>query len=118
MKVKEDSQKFGLKLNIQKTKIVASSSITSRQKKREKAEAMTDFFISWAPKSLWTVTAPMKLKDDASWKESYNKLSVLKSKDITLQINFCLVKAIVFPIVMYEYESWTLKKAEPLLKPQ
>ena len=89
-------KKAGLKLNIQKTKIVAFSSITSWQKKREKAEAMTDFFISWAPKSLWTVTAPMKLKDDASWKESYNKLSVLKSKDITLLTKVRIVKAIIF----------------------
>ena len=54
----------------------------------------------------------MKLKDAASWKESYNKLSVLKSKDITLLINFCLVKAIVFPIVMFGCESWAIKKAE------
>ena len=89
-----------------------------RGKKRGKKQKQWQiFFISWAPKSLWVVTAAMKLKDAASWKESYNKLSVLKSKDITLLINFCLVKAIVFPIVMYECESWTLKKAEPLLKP-
>lgn len=96
---------------------MASSSITLWQKKRGKSRSNDRFFISWAPKSLWMVTAAMKLKDAAPWKESYNKLSVLKSKDITLLINFCLVKAIVFPIVMYECESWTLKKAEPLLKP-
>ena len=65
MKVKEESEKVGLKLNIQKTKITASSPITSWQIEEEK-ETMIDFFSPWAPKSLWTVTAAMKLKDTCS----------------------------------------------------
>ena len=67
MKVKEESEKFGLKLNIQKTKIMASGPITSCQIDGEKMETVTDF--SWAPKSLWTVTAAMKLKDACSLEE-------------------------------------------------
>ena len=65
MKVKEESEKVGLKLNIQKTKIMASGPITSWQIEGEKVEAVTGLF-SWAPKSLWTVTAAMKLKDTCS----------------------------------------------------
>ena len=68
MKVKEKSEKAGLKLNIQKTKTMASSSITSRQKDGEKIETVQTLF-SWAPKSLWMVTAAMKLKDTCSLKE-------------------------------------------------
>ena len=71
MEVKEKSEKVGLKLNIQKTKIMASGPITSWQIKGEKVEVVTDLF-SWAPKSLWTGTTAMKLKD-APWKESYDK---------------------------------------------
>ena len=67
MKVKEESEKAGLKLNIQKTKIVASGAITSWQIDGEKMETVTDF--SWAPKSLQTVTAAIKLKDAYSWEE-------------------------------------------------
>ena len=64
------------------------------------------------PKSLQMVTAAMKLKD-TSWKKSYDNLeSILKSRDITLLTKFCLVKAMVFPVVMYGCESWTIKKAE------
>ena len=71
MKVKEESEKPGLKLNIQKTKIVASSPITSWQIEEKKVETVILF--SWAPKSLWIVIAAMKLKDTAPWKESYDK---------------------------------------------
>ena len=71
MKVKEESEKVGLKLNIQKTKIMASSPITSWQIDGETMEIVTDF-IFWAPKSLWIVTAARKLKD-AAWKISYDK---------------------------------------------
>ena len=67
MKVKEESEKAGLNLNIQKTKIMASGPITSCQIDGEKMETVTDF--SWAPKSLWTVTAAMKLKDTCSFEE-------------------------------------------------
>ena len=72
MKVKEESAKVGLKLNIQKTKIMASSPITSWQIDRETIETVTDF-IFWAPKSLQMVTAAMKLKDAFSWKKSYDQ---------------------------------------------
>ena len=58
------------------------------------------------------VMAAMKLKMLAPWKKSYEKLSILKSRDITLPTKVCLVKAMVFPVVMYGYESWTIKKAE------
>ena len=69
MRVKEDSEKAGLKVNIQKTKIMASDSITSWQIHGEKVETVTDFIISWAPKSLQMVTAAMKLKDTCSLEE-------------------------------------------------
>ena len=64
-------------------------------------------------KSLLTVTAAMRLKDACSWKESYDKVdNVLKSRDITLPTKVCLVKAMVFLVVMYGHDSWTIKKAE------
>ena len=71
MKVKEESENVGLKLNIQKTKIMASSSITSWETDGETVETVADFF--WAPKSLQVVTEAMKLKDAYSWKESYDQ---------------------------------------------
>ena len=71
---------------------------------------LTLFF--WAPKSLQMVIAAMKLKDVTLWKESYDQLSIFKSRDITLPTKVCLVKAMVFPVVMYGCESWTTKKAE------
>ena len=113
MKVKEESEKSGLELNIQKTKIMASGPITSCQVEGEKVEAVWQTLFSWAPKSLQMVTAAMKLKDDVPWKESYDKpRQCIKSRDITLPTNVCLVKAIIFPVVMYGCESWTVKKAE------
>ena len=114
MKMKEECEKVGLKLNIQKTKIMASRPITSWQD----GETMETETLFWgAPKSLQMVTAAMKLKDTCSLEEklwpTYNvPTSTLKSKDITLQTKVCLVKAMVFPIVMYGYENWTIKKAE------
>ena len=88
----------------------ASGPITSWQIEGEKMKTVADF-IFWPPKSWWTVTAAMKLKD-TPWKESYDKHSILKSRDITLPTNVRVVKAMVFPIVMYGCESWTIKKAE------
>ena len=75
----------------------------------------TVFF--WAPKSLQMVTAVMKLKDAYSLEKSYDQLSVLKSRDITLPTKVCLVKVMVFPVCMYGYESWTVRKlsAEELM---
>jgi len=67
---------------------------------------------SWASNSLWTVTAAMKLKDSCSLEGKLWQISVLKIKDITLLTNVCIVKAMVFPVVMYGCESWTLQKAE------
>ena len=110
MTVKEESGKVGLKLNIQKTKIMASGPITSWEVDGETAADL----IFWAPKSLQTVIAAMKLKDAYSLegKLTTNLDSILKSRDITLLTKVHLVKAMVFPVVMYGCESWTVKKAE------
>ena len=109
MKVKEDSEKVGLKLNIQKTKIMASGPITSWQ---IDGETVTDF-IFWAPKSLQMVIAAMKLKLFFLGRKVMTNLdSILKSRDITLPTKVRLVKAMVFPVVMCVCESWTVKKAE------
>ena len=101
MKVKEESEKTGLKLNIQKTKIMASGSITSLQ-----------------------IDGGKKITADGDWsheikrclllerKAMTNLKSILKSRDITLPTKVCLVKAMVFPVVMYGCESWTIKKSE------
>ena len=99
MKVKEEIEKAVLKLNILKTKIMASGPITSWQIDGEKLETVTDFI--GLQKSLQMVTAAMKLKDTCSWKESYNHHSVLKSRDMTLSMKVHLVKAMFFPVVMY-----------------
>ena len=110
MKVKEEGQKVSLKLNIQKTKIMASSPITSWQIDGEQWKQWEILF--WgAPKSLQMVTVAMKLKDTYSLEET-NLDSILKSRDITLPTRSHLVKAMVFPVVMYGCESWTVKKAE------
>ena len=114
MKVKEESEKVGLKLNIQKMKIMASGPITSWQIDGEIMEIVRDFIIFWAPKSLQMVTAAMKLKDPCSLekKTMTNLDSILQSRDITLPTKVHLVKPMVFPVVMYGCESWTIKKAE------
>ena len=113
MKVKVESEKVGLKLNIQKTKIMASGPITSWQIDEETVETVADF-IWGTPKSLQMVIAAMKLKDAYSLEEKLmtNLDSTLKSRDITLGTKVCLVKVLVFPVVMYGWESWTIKKAE------
>ena len=99
MKVKKESERSGLKFNIQKTKIMASIPITSWQIDEGKVETVTDLF-SWAPKSLQMVTIAMKLKDASSWKKSYDKPGhLLKSRDITLLTKVCIVKAMVFSVV-------------------
>ena len=112
MKVKEESEKVGLKLNIQKMKIMASGSITSWQIDGETVETVADF-ISGAPKSLQMVIAAMKLRRLLfERKVSTNLDSILKRRDIILSTMVCLVKAMVFPVVMYGCESWTIKRAE------
>ena len=112
MKVKEESEKVGLKLNIQKMKIMASGPITSWEIEGEPVKTVSDF-IFWAPKSLQMLIAARKLKDTYLWKEGYDQPdSIFKSRDITLPIKVHLIKAMVFPVVMYGCESWTVKKAE------
>ena len=110
MKVKEGSEKAGLKLNIQKTKIMASGPIISWEIDGETIERVTDFILGGS-KITNMVTADMQLKDACSWRKVMTNLdSILKSRDITLPTKVHLVKAIVFPVVMYACESWTIKK--------
>ena len=108
MKVKEESEKVGLKLNIQKTKIMASDLITSWETDGETMETETEAdYFGGAPKSLQMVTAAMKLKDVLLFgrKAMTNLDSILKSRDITLPTKVCIDKAMVFPVVMYGCES-------------
>ena len=113
MKVKEESEKAGLKLNIQKTKIMASSRITSWQIDGETMERLTDFIFSGSK-----ITADGDCSHEIKRclllgrKAITNLDSILKSRDITLLTKICLVKAMVFLVVMYGCESWTVKKAE------
>ena len=106
-------KKVGLKLKNQKTKIMASNSITPWQIDGETMETMTDF-IFLGSKITQIVTAAMKLKDTCSLekKAMTNLDSILKSRDITLPTKVCLVNVMVFPVVMYGCESWTIKKAK------
>ena len=113
MKVKEESGKVGLKLNIQKTKIMASGPITSWQIDGETVETVRDFILGGS-----------KITADGDWRHEIKRClllgrkattdldSILKSRDITLPTKVCLVKAMVFPVVMYGCECWTVKKAE------
>ena len=93
-------------------KIMASGPIISQQIKGKKWKQLQTLF-SWGPKSLQMVTAAMKLRCSLLGRKVMTNLnSILKSRDITLPTNFCLVKALVFPVVIYGCESWTIKKAE------
>ena len=113
MKVKEESEKVGLKLNIQKTKFMASGPITSWQRDGETVETVSDF-IFWCSKI--TVDGDcshgIKIQLLLGRKIMTNLHSILKSRDITLSTKICLIKAMVFPLVMYGCESWTIKKAD------
>ena len=113
MKVKEESEKVGLKLNIQKTKIMASGPITSWQIDGEKVETVTNF-IFWGSKITVDGDCSHEIKRCLllGRKVMTNLDRILKSRDITLPTKVCLVKAMVFPVVMYGCESWTVKKAE------
>ena len=113
MKVKEESEKVGLKLNIQKTKIMASGPTTSWQIDGETMETVAHF-IFWAPKSLQMMIAVMKLRGLLLRRKIMTNIdSILKSRDITLSTKVRIVKAMVFPVVLYGgCESWTVKKAE------
>ena len=113
MKVKEESEKVDLKLNIQKTKIMASSPVTTWQIDRGTMETVTDFILGGSK-----ITADgdcsheIKRRLLLGRKATTNLDSMLKSRDITLSTKVCIVKATFFPVVMYECESWTVKKAE------
>ena len=113
MKVKEESEKVGLKLNIQKTKIMASGPITPRQIDGETVETVTDFiFLDSKITADGDCSHEIKRLLLLGRKVMRNLDSILKSRDITLPTKVHLVKAMVFSIVMYGCESWTVKKAE------
>ena len=111
--MEEESEKFGLKLNIQKTKIMASGPITSWQIDGEKVETVADFILGGSK-----ITADgdcsheIKRRLLLGRKVMINLDSILKSRDITLPMKVRLVKTIVYPVVMYGYGSWTVKKAD------
>ena len=113
MQVKEESEKVGLKLNIQKTKIMACSPITSWERDGETVETVSDFIFGGSK-----ITADRDCSHEIKRrlllgrKVMTNLDSIFKSRDITLLTMVCLVKAMVFPVVMYGCESWTVKKAE------
>ena len=113
MRMKEESEKSGLKLNIQKTKIMAYGPITSWQIDGETMETVTDFiFLGSRVTAEGDSSHEIKRCLLLGRKAMTNLDSILKSRDITLSIKVCLVKAMVFPVVMYGCESWTVKKAE------
>ena len=113
MEVKEASEKAGLKLNMQKTKIMASSPITSWQIDGETMETVTDFlFLGSKITADGDCSHEIKRRLLLGRKAMTNLGSILKSRDITLPTKVCLVKAMVFPVVMYGCESWTIKKTE------
>ena len=113
MKVKEESEKAGLKLNIQKTKIMASSPITSWQINGETMETVTDFiFLDSKITADGDCSHEIKRCLLLGRKVMTNLDSLLKSKDVILPTKVCLVKAMVFLVVMYGCERWTVKKAE------
>ena len=113
MKVKEESEKVGLKLNIQKIKIMASGPITSEQRDGERVETVADLILGGSK-----ITADGDCSHEIKRclllgrKVMTNLISILKSRDITLSTNVHLVKAMVFPVVMYGCKSWTIKKSE------
>ena len=113
MKVKEESEKVGLKLNIQKTKIMASGPITSWQIEGETMETVTDFiFLGSKITAGGDYSHEIKRHLLLERKAMTNLDSILKSRDITLPTKVHLVKAMVFPVVRYGCESWTIKKAK------
>ena len=112
MKVKEESEKVGLKLNIQKTKVMASGPSTSWQIDGETMESVRGYFLGSKIPADGDCSHEIIRRLLFGRKVMTNLDSILKSRDITLAIKFLLVKAVVFPVVMYGYESWTIKKAE------
>ena len=113
MKVKEESEKAGLKLNIQKTKITTSCPITSWQIDGETMETVTDFILLGSKITLDSYCShEIKRPFLLGRKAMTNPNSILKNRDITFVKKVCLVKAMVFPVIMDRCESWTIKKAE------
>ena len=113
MKVKEESKKVGLKLNIQKMKIMASGPITSWQIDGDTMETVTDFIFLGSKITTDGDCSNEIKRHILLWRKVMTNLdSILKSRDVTLSTKVCLVKAMVFPVVMYGCESWTIKKAE------
>ena len=113
MKVKVESEKVGLKLNIQKSKIMASGPVTSWQINGETMETVTDFiFLVSKITADGDCSHEIKTRLLLGRKAMTNLDSILKSRDITLPTKICLVKVMVFPVVMYGCESWTIKKVE------
>ena len=113
MKVKVESEKVGLKLHIQKTKIMASGPITSWEIDGETVETVSDF-IFWGSKITADGDSSHEIKRCLLLRRKVmtNLDSILRSRDITLPTKVCLVKAMVFPVVLYGFESWTVKRAE------
>ena len=113
MKMKEESEKVGLKLSIQKTNMMASGPITSWQIDGKTLETVTDFVVLGS-KITADVYCSREIKRHLllGRKAMTNLWSILKSKDITLLTKFSTLKAMIFPVVMYGYESWTMKKAK------
>ena len=113
MKVKEESEKVGLKLNIQKTKIMAFGPITSWEIDGKTVETVSDFLF-WGSKITVDGDCSHEIKRclPLGREVMTNLDSILKNRDITLSTKVCLVNAMVFPVVMYWCESWTIKKAE------
>ena len=113
IKVKEESEKAGLKLNIQKTKIMATGPITSWQIDGETVETVRDFILGGCKVTVdGDCSHEIKRHLLLGRKAMTNLDSILKSRDITLPTKVCLAKAMVFPVVIYGCESWTVKKAE------
>ena len=112
MKLKEDRERVGLKLNIQKTNILASSPITSWQIDGETMETVTDFILGGSKITVDGDCSHEIKRHLFLGKAMTNLDSILKSRDITLPTQVCLVQAMVLPLVMYGCESWTTKKAE------
>ena len=113
MKLKEESEKVGLRLNVQKTKIMASGPITSQQIDGETVETVIDFiFLGFKITADGDCSREIKRRLVLESKVMTNLDSILKSRESTLQTKVCLVKAMVFPVVTHGCESWTVKKAE------
>ena len=113
MRIKEESEKGGLKLNIQKTNIMPSNPITSWQIEGVKVEAVTDFiFLSLKTTADSDYSHKIKRHLLLGRKAMINLDSTLKFRDITLPTNICIVKAMVFAVVRYECDSWAIKKTE------